>query len=239
MAAPAISGVRSTASYSNSSAWALTITSGWSAGVSIIFTLNQSNTTPRTVSSVVASNGDVLSLAVTNDSGGNGTSIGAAHIYYCANTTAMAASGTITVNWSGGASGIAVQQSWSSFTFSSLTDTQNALATGTSHVDGGTGLTTSGDVLIIAVGQLTGTSGTATAGTNYTGWASSANAFHQYRESNAGLTSDQGPWSSTNSRANRGAMAAFYAAGGGGKVTKNTRSAPLGVAVGMGWRMPA
>lgn len=34
-----------------------------------------------------------------------------------------------------------------------------------------------------------------------------------------------------------GAMALIAAAGGGGRTTKNTRSAPLGVNVGMGWRM--
>jgi hypothetical protein len=244
MAAPATVGVTYGGGFGTGNPWVITITNGFTAGNSVLLALMQSQSTLRTLSSIVASNGDtfVIEPGATVTSGGTGTGMTA--LYRCLSSVGMAAGGTITITWSANSVGSAFAQEITPVTSASLVDTVAESTNTGSHTSAATGLTTSGDVMLVSIGQLNGSisSGTATAGSGYTklGSATATGSMFQVFPSATGLTTDQGPWSHAGAtRVNRGAMAAFYAAGGGGRVALNTRSAPLGVAVGMGWRMPA
>jgi hypothetical protein len=167
------------------------------------------------VSSVVASNGDTFTAepGATITSGGGGGAAGMVVLYRCLSSAGMAASGTLTVNWNAGATGMGASAQFTAVTSASLTDTNADAANTSNHTDGATGLTTSGDVLIIAMGQLGGAGGTIGVGT-YTAILTTSTSAFQYKASASGLTADQGAWTSSTARQNRGAMAAFYAAGG-------------------------
>jgi hypothetical protein len=227
MAAPSKVGATITLTSSNTNPWVATITNGWTAGNSIVLVLATSPTTIRTVSSIVASNGDTFTLepgATNSTLGGSGTA-GSVEIYRCLVATTMPAAGTVTVNWNAGATGNLWLSEWSAFTSAALVDTKGDAANTSNHTSGTTGLTTNGDVLVVAAGVVGGTPGVITQGANYTLGNTGSFTMWQYRASDTALSADTGPWTSGTARQNRGVMAAFYAvaAPSGGSAYRNIK----------------
>lgn len=215
MAAPLPVGSTYEAGFSTVSSVNLTITNGFSAGNSVVATISQQQSTIRTISSInysAGSSGFAAEIEKTD-----GASQGSTHIWFTATPPALAAAGTVTATFSGNTSGRFAVQEITAATSASLTDTAET-ATGANHICGATGLTTAGDVIIFAAGVLTNVATTTEPGANYTRLgAIISRTLFEYRASNTGLTSDQGPWSLTGTnRSSKGCMAAFYDATGGG-----------------------
>jgi hypothetical protein len=219
MAAPSAVGSTYEAGFSTVSSVQLTITSGFSSGNSVGALISQQQSTIRTITGIAYSAGSAGFAAVVEKT--DGTSQGSTHVWMAETPPALAAGETVTASFSGNTVGRFTVQEFTAVTSASLTDTAET-ATGANHICGATGLTTSGDVLILAAGVLQNVATTTEPGANYTRLgATLARTLFEYRASAAGLSADQGPWSLTGTnRSSKGCMAAFYDATGGAATSR-------------------
>lgn len=208
MSAPAPIGSQYTGSSGATGSLVVSITSGFTAGSSVLVGFSQLQTTQRAITSIVDSGGNAYAQEAAN------TAAFGSYVWACHNIAAVGAGGTLTITFGGGTTiPQAVVQEFPQVSSAALNDTKTDAGSVNSHTSGATGLTTAGDVLVFCAGALNSASGltgqTATApyvrlslgNQTYVGYAAQAGTF----------TNTTGPWAHTGTaRINAGCMAAFY-----------------------------
>jgi hypothetical protein len=238
MATPALVGTAYEGSGSSVAAVTVTLTgSGITNGNSVIVVLHMATAITRTFT-ITDSAGNPWPAATVYYNPGR--AVGIWYLPVATGLSGGSATITATISATTASFSLTIQETTPVYS-PGLTDTVSD-AVSDNHTSGATGLTTAGDVLVIAAGRLSAAATTTVKGAAYTRLdTANASQLAQALVSATGLTTEVGAWTSTGTdRTNDGCMAAFYDASSPTRLYLDSTATPaISPTYGGGWNSTA
>jgi hypothetical protein len=211
MAAPTVTHAYFVIVFNSVSSAAAATTGAIAAGNTIPVIVQQSQSTRRTINSVVDTRSNPYTLI------GGATRAGEGHVdaYRSAQIpTGLQTGDTVTVNFAANAVGRIACIGLSDSTYGAVFGTASEVASG-SHTCSTTGFATAGDVYMVGAGVVGGSISANTPGDGYAQASGDLSLPFMTKSSGSALTNQQAPYTVTpTTRTAVGILAAFYTAGG-------------------------